>query len=224
MLLNCGVGKDSWVSWTARRSNQSILKEISSEYSLDIHFSWWWSWNSSTLATWCEELTHWKRPWCWERLKAGGEGENRGWDGWMASPSHWTWVWVDSGSWWWTGRSMGSQRVGHDWATEQNWTEPFAPFTPQRTYLPPGVHRKLHLGIRATLNPFSMYLGDNCWKRKLPNWALSGSGSSVFLNLSVPDSAAARFWLSQVTSWYVSTERRADSASESDREGQLQHW
>ena len=77
----------------------------------------------NTLATWCKELTHWKRPWCWERLKAGGEGDNRGWDGWMALPTRWTWVWVNSGSWWWTGspgvlQSMGSQRVGHDWASE----------------------------------------------------------------------------------------------------------
>ena len=69
------------VPWTARRSNQSILKEISPECSLD---DCCWSWNSSTLATWCEELTHWKRPWHWERLKAGGEGDDRGWDGWMA--------------------------------------------------------------------------------------------------------------------------------------------
>ena len=86
---------------------------------------WCWSWNSSTLATWCEELTHWKRPWSWERLRAGGDQDNRGWDGWMASPTWWTWVLVDSGSWWWTGRpgvlqSMGSQSFGHDWATELN--------------------------------------------------------------------------------------------------------
>ena len=89
---------------------------------------WCWIWNSNTLATWCEKLTHWKRPWCWERLGAGGEGDNRGWDGWMAILTWWTWVWLDSGSWWWTGRPgmlwfMGSQRVGHDWATELNWTE-----------------------------------------------------------------------------------------------------
>ena len=82
----------------------------------------------NTLATWCEELTHLKRPWCWEGLGAGGEGDNRGWDGWMASLIQWTWVWVDSGSWWWTGRPgvlwfMGSQRLGHDWATELNWKE-----------------------------------------------------------------------------------------------------
>ena len=76
----------------------------------------------------CEELTHWKRLWCWERLKAGGERDDRGWDCWMASLTQWTWVWVNSRSWWWTGRpgvlwSMGLQRVGHDWATELNWTE-----------------------------------------------------------------------------------------------------
>ena len=76
------------VPWRARRSNQSILKEISPEYSLE----GCWSWNSNTLTTWCEELTHLKRPWCWERLKAGGEGDDRGWDGWMASPTQWTWV------------------------------------------------------------------------------------------------------------------------------------
>ena len=80
------------------------------------------------LATSCEELTRWKKPWCWEGLGAGGEGENRGWDGWMASPTRCAWVWVNTGSWWWTGRPsmlrfMGSQGVGYDWATELNWTQ-----------------------------------------------------------------------------------------------------
>ena len=75
-----------------------------------------------------QELTHWKRPWCWERVKAGGERDDRGWDGWMASPTQWTRVWVNSGSWWWTEKpgallSMGSQRVGYNSATELNWTE-----------------------------------------------------------------------------------------------------
>ena len=111
------------VPWTARRSNQSILKEISPGCSLEGlmlklklqyfgHLMW--------------RVAHWKRLWCWERLGAG-EGDDRGWDGWMASPTRWTWVWVDSGSWWWTGRPgvlqfMGSQRVGHNWATELNWS------------------------------------------------------------------------------------------------------
>ena len=72
-------------------------------------------------------FSSWKRLWCWEGLGAGGDGDNRGWDGWMASVTRWTWVWVNSGSWWWTGRPgmlrfMGSQRVGYDWATELNWT------------------------------------------------------------------------------------------------------
>jgi len=79
---------------------------------------------SNTLATSCGELTHWKRPWCWEGLRAGGEGDDRGWDGWMASLTQCMWVWVNSGSWWWTGRPgvlrfMESHRAGHDW-TELN--------------------------------------------------------------------------------------------------------
>ena len=124
MLLHCGVGEDSWESlglqgdptspfW--RRSTLGFLWK-----------KWCWSWRSSTLATSCEELTHWKRLSCWEGLGAGGEGDDEGWDGWMASQTRWTWVWVNSGRWWWTGRPgvlrfMGSQRVGHDWVTELNW-------------------------------------------------------------------------------------------------------
>ena len=81
---------------------------------------------SNTLDTWCKERTSWKRPWCWEKLKAGGEGDDRGWNGWTALLTQWTWVWASSGSWWWTGKpgapqSMGSKRVRHDWATELNW-------------------------------------------------------------------------------------------------------
>ena len=82
----------------------------------------------NSLATWWEELTHRKRPWCWERLKAGGDGDDRGWDGWMASLTQWTWVWVDSGSWWWTGRPGVLWFMGSDlWFTKSptrlNWTE-----------------------------------------------------------------------------------------------------
>ena len=122
MLLNCGVGEDSWESL-------GLQGDPTSPSELSVHWKdWCWSWNSKTLATWCKELTHLKRPWCWGRFKAGGEEDNRGWDGWVASPTQWTWVWVNSGSWWWTGRpgvlqSMESQRVRHDWATELNWTE-----------------------------------------------------------------------------------------------------
>ena len=121
MLLNCGVGEDSWESRglqgdpTSPFWRRSVLGVLWKE--------WCQSWNSNILATSCEELTHWKRPWCWEGLGAGGEGDDRRWDGWMASLTRWTWVWVNSGSWWWTGRPgvlrcMESQRVGHDWMTE----------------------------------------------------------------------------------------------------------
>ena len=111
------------VPWTARRSNQSILKEISPGCSLEVLML---KLKRQYFSTSCEELTHWKRPWCWEGLGAGGEGDDRGWDGWMASPTRWTWVGVNSGSWWWTGRPgmlrfMGLQRFRHDWATELNW-------------------------------------------------------------------------------------------------------
>ena len=113
------------VPWTARRSNQSILKEISPEYSL----------KGLILKLKLQYFGHLmqrtdslKRPWLSERLKAGGDGDDRGWDGWMVSLTRWTWVWVNSGSWWWTGRPgvlrfMGLRRARHDWVTELNWTE-----------------------------------------------------------------------------------------------------
>ena len=119
--LDCGVGENSWGSLGLQGDLASKSKK---KRVLNIHWKdWGWSWNSSTLATWCEELTHWERPWCWERLKAGGEVDNRGWDGWKASPTRWSWIWVSSGSWWWTGKpgvlqSMRSQRVRQYWATE----------------------------------------------------------------------------------------------------------
>ena len=119
MLLNCDVGEDSWESLglQGETTSPSWRKSI-----LNVHWKDW-CWSSSTSATWCEELTHWKRPWCCERLKAGGEGDDRR-DGWMASPTQWTWVWANSGRWWRTGKpgmlqSMGSQRVGHEWAAEK---------------------------------------------------------------------------------------------------------
>ena len=111
------------VPWTARRSNQSILKEINPEYSLEglmlklkLQYFGHLMWRTDSF----------ERPWCWERLKTGGEGDNRGWDGWMTSPMWWTWVGVSSKSWWWKGRpgmlqSMRLQIVQHDWVTELNW-------------------------------------------------------------------------------------------------------
>ena len=81
------------VPWTARRSNQSILKEISPGCSLE---GLMLKLKLQYFGNWCKELTRWKRPWCWGRSKIGGEGDNRGWDGWMASPTQWTWVWANS--------------------------------------------------------------------------------------------------------------------------------
>ena len=102
--------------WTVATVSPSICHEVMGP-------------DANTLATWCEELTHLKRPWYWERLKSRGEGDDRGWDGWMASLTQWTCVWVNSGSWRWTGRSgglqsMGSQRVRHDWSTGLNCNRP----------------------------------------------------------------------------------------------------
>ena len=108
------------VPWTARRSNQSILKSISPGCSLE-------GLMLKLKLQYFGHLTHLKRPWCWERLRVGGAGDDRGWDGWMASLTQWTWVWVNSRSWWWTGKpgvlqSMGLQRVGHNRVTELNWS------------------------------------------------------------------------------------------------------
>ena len=117
------------VPWTARRSNQSILKEISSGCSIERLML---KLKLQYFGHLMQRADNWKRPWCWERLRAGRKGENRGWDGWMASATWWTWAWVNSGSWWWTGRRgvlqfMGSQKVGHNWATELNWTKSSQP-------------------------------------------------------------------------------------------------
>ena len=113
------------VPWTARRSNQSILKETSPECSFE---GLMLKLRLQYFGHLMRRAEHLIRPWYWERLRAGGEGDNRRWDGWMAPLTRWIWVWVNSGSWWQIGRpgvlwSMGSQRVGHYWASDLNWTE-----------------------------------------------------------------------------------------------------
>ena len=123
MLLNCGVGEDSRVPWTARRSNQSILKEISPDFSLEglmLKLKLPYFGHLMRKAVSFEKtLRLWK-------IEGERRWEDSGWDGWMASPIQWVWVWVNSGSWWWTGRpgvlqSMGLQRVGDYWMTKLNW-------------------------------------------------------------------------------------------------------
>ena len=111
------------VPWTARRSNQSILKKISPEYSLE---GLMLKLKLQYFGHLMQRTDSFEKTVMLGRLKAGGEGDDRGWDCWMASPTQYTWIWVNSGSWWWTGRpcvlqSMGMHRVGHDWATELNW-------------------------------------------------------------------------------------------------------
>ena len=128
MLLNCGVGEDSWESLRLQGSSKPILKEISPKYSLEglmLELKLQYFGHLMWRTDWLE-----KRHWSWEILKGGGEGDNRGWDCWMASLTWWAWVWASSGSWWRTGKpgmlhSMGSQRVRHDWVTELNWTDLF---------------------------------------------------------------------------------------------------
>ena len=102
VLLNCGVGEDSWESLGQQgdQTSQSYRKSV-----LNIHWKdWYWDWRSTNLAAWCEKQTHWKRPWYQERLKAVGEGDNRGKDGWISPVTQWTWVWASSRRWWRTGK------------------------------------------------------------------------------------------------------------------------
>ena len=121
MLLNCGVGEDSCEcpGLQGDQIHQSWRKSVH-------HWKdWLWTWISNTLATWCKELTNWKRPWCWERLKPGREGDGWEWDGWMASLTQWTWVWVNSGE-----LSMDREAWRAAWGRKEsdtterlNWTE-----------------------------------------------------------------------------------------------------
>ena len=123
MVLNCG-GEDSWESLGLQGdpTSQSLRKSV-----LNIHWKdWCWSLSSNTLATLCEELTHWKRPWCWERLKAGREGKGRGWNCWTTSPTQWTWVWASSRNWWWAGSLACCSPWGHKKSdTTEPWTETY---------------------------------------------------------------------------------------------------
>ena len=147
---------------------------------------------------WCEELTHLERPWCWERLKAGGKGDNRGWDGWIASSTQWTWVWVDSGIWWWTGRPgmlwfMGLQ----SWTRLSDWTVWDNIFKSRDITLSTSVHL-----VKVMVFPVVMYGYENrtikqaehwivdafelwCWRRLLRvPWPARRSSQSILKEIS----------------------------------------
>ena len=128
-----------------------------------------------------------ERPWCWERLRAGGEGDDRGWDGWMASLTRWTWLWVDSRSWWWTGRPgvlrfMGSQRVGHDWATELNWIILLSCFLSSYS-----MNQKLHFNLSESI---------------LALYCLSVNKITLFLYILI---LSPQFWCYYSYTWWIYT-------------------
>ena len=112
-----GEEETSFGRWTSVRSCRALLAQGDLEFYSESHT--WEAFGGLRV----------EKPWCWERLKVGRERNNRGWDGWMASPTQWMWVWVNSRSWWWTGRpgvlqSMQLQGVRHNWAIELNWRKP----------------------------------------------------------------------------------------------------
>ena len=140
------------IPWTARRSSQSILEDISPEYSLEGLILW----PSDVKKVTHLNVTHFKRPWCWEWLKAGGKGDVRGWDGWMASLTQWTWIWVSSKSWWWT-RKPGVIVV-HGVAKS-------------RTQLSDWTELKWNTGLGNPGPPNYSYLAGRCRKAEcLPVW------------------------------------------------------
>ena len=166
------------VPWTARRSNQSILKVISPRCSLEglmlkLKFQY--------FGPLMQRADSFERPWCWEKLRAGAEGDERGWQGYMASPTQWTWFWVDSGSWLWTGRPgtlwfMGSQTVRHDWVTELNWSERKWKQLQWTGKYFPFLWTSLETNIRTSVNICWHEIGNVSY-----NWAiLSGLCSKVF--------------------------------------------
>ena len=191
MLLNCGIAEDSWESLGLQGDPTTFLNTHWKDRC--------WSRNSNTLATWCEELTHLERPWCWERLKAG-EGDDRRWDSWMASPTRWTWVWASSMSRWWT-RGPGVQKSKSrtrlsDW-NELSWTDGISWISPE--YSLEGLMLKLklqsfgHLMQRIDSFEKTLMLGKiegrrRGWQRM--RW-LDGITDSMDMSLGVGDGQGA---------------------------------
>ena len=136
MFLNCGAGKDSWESLGLQGDPTSPFKRKSV---LGVHWKdWCWSWNSNTLTTWCKELSHCKKTLMLGKTEGRRRRGQQRMSWWMASLTQWTWVWVNSGSWWWTGRpgmlqSMGWQKDMTEWL---NWVEQGQNCNPQNISSP----------------------------------------------------------------------------------------
>ena len=178
------------VPWPARRSNQSILKEISPE----VHWKdWCWSWNSNTLATWWEELTHLKRPWCWERLRAGGEGDNREWNGWMTSPTQWIWVWVDSG----VGNGQGGLACCGSWSRKESDTTEWLNWTELNWY-----NRKVYNWCFWTVVLEKTPKSPLDWKEIKPVHP-KGNLSWIFIGRTDAEAEALILWPLDVKNWLI---------------------
>ena len=165
MLLNYGFGEDSWESLGLQGDPTSPSERKSV---LNIHWKdWGWSWNSNTLATWSEELTHLKRSWCGQSLRAGGEGDDRGWDGWMASPTQRTWVWENSESWWWTEAchaAVYGVTKSRTWLTELNIPES-NPFIGQKQ-----VSSLREMDLRTDISS-SLWINMVVKRQRLGDWS-----------------------------------------------------
>ena len=181
MLLNCGVGEDSWESLGLQGdpTSQSSRKSV-----LNIHWKdWCWSWSSNTLATWWEELSLWKRPWHWERLKAGGD--DRGWDGWMA---WWTWVWASSGNWSWTGKP-GMSFKNLDMTKGLNWTEDQINELPGFPWYPTLYHELL---LYFPIYICSGTMRPETWVSFFIPWFFSPMALKIYI-----------FWLHHMACWIL---------------------
>ena len=173
VLSNCGTVEDSW-EFLGLQGDQASQSEGKSN--LNTHWKdWCWCWGSSTLVIWCEQLSHWKSPWHWERLQTEGEVGNRGWDDWMPSLMQWMWTWANFGRWWGTERpgmlqSVESPRVGHDWVTEQQhiYSMFFDPFIVDHLHFPCWPLLKCHTfpGMFFNANVIRFpHLHPSCWLR-----------------------------------------------------------
>ena len=141
-----------WIVVLKKTLESPLDCKIKKKSNLNIHWKdWCWSRSCISLATWCKELTHWKRPWCWKRLKAGGKGDDRGWNCWMASPAWWTCIWASSGNWWWTEKPGVLQSMG---CKESDMTE------------------RLNWLVRYFVEYFNWYLYNICLMINLELWVL----------------------------------------------------